>query len=99
MERHTRFASGKISAAPQWTALKLADPPRNGLPPARSYTWNPGEAERRAEGAARLAAGTARANPPARPAAPFDPGGEATPPQRPAPPAAPSPPPGPRPPP
>src|SRR5260221_11950858 len=87
MERHTRFASGKISAAPQWTALRLADPPRNGLPPAKPYTWNPGEAERRAEGAARLAPPPARVKPPDLPAAGVEPEGEAARPDAPPPPA------------
>src|SRR5258708_2223167 len=100
MERHSRY-NPVAPGRPQVT-IRLADPPRNGLPPAKPYAWNPGEAERRAGGAARLAAGRGRVNPPHRPAAAFDPEGEAAPPGAPPPPAPggprPTPPPAPPPP-
>src|SRR5258707_10484007 len=47
MERHSRY-NPVAPGRPQVT-IRLADPPRNGLPPAKPYAWNPGEAERRSE--------------------------------------------------
>jgi len=82
MERHTRW-NGR-GHEPQVT-IRLADPPRNGLPWAKPYTWRPGEAERQAEVAARLAAIRARVNPRLRRAAVLDPEGEAARPDAPAP--------------
>src|SRR5258708_26486969 len=83
MERHSRY-NPVAPGRPQVT-IRLADPPRNGLPPAKPYVWNPGEAERRAEVAARLAAVRARVNPADRRAAVLDPESEAARPDAPAP--------------
>src|SRR5258708_8173897 len=71
MERHSRY-NPVAPGRPQVT-IRLADPPRNGLPPAKPYAWNPGEAERRAEGAARAPPGPAGLEPPGRPRARVDP--------------------------
>src|SRR5258707_7368620 len=83
MERQSRY-SAVAPVRPQ-LPIGLADPHRNGLPAAKPYAWNPGEAERRAEVAARLAAVRARVNPADRRAAVLDPEGEAARPDAPAP--------------
>src|SRR5258707_7014783 len=83
MQRHSRYTP--VAPGRRQVAIRLDDPPRNGLPPAKPYAWNPGEAERRAEVAARLAAVRARVNPADRRSAVLDPEGEAARPDAPAP--------------
>jgi hypothetical protein len=58
MERHSRHAED--ARALKAAVYRLANPPRNNLPAARPYVWRPGEAQREAEIAARLAAIRAR---------------------------------------
>lgn len=58
MERHSRY--NPVAPGRSQATIRLADPPRNGLPWQKPYTWRAGEAEREAEIAARLAAIRAR---------------------------------------